>query len=178
MTFHELIEKCLDDLMPPPVGSRPLSYVTDRYILKAYLVTGSKSRASQILGIASRTMYNRLFELFPPSKIITLEGSRGRTDLAFLIEFTAQRMPRDMKLPAIAKASPVWRNNRIRGLALQRSDDLVSEICEEVTDDDPLSYPCHRDFEFWDRYMNLDHIKQHRVHGIGTKFREDLHGEA
>jgi hypothetical protein len=147
-------------------------------MLKCYIMSGSQLQASEMLQISYRTIRNRMSKMFPPSKILALPGNRGRTDLGFLIEYVVQRMPRDMALPPIAKKSPVWRDNRIRGLALHRPDEVLPEVTDEVDEDDEFVYPCHRDFEFWDWYMNQDHIKSHSARGVGTTYQEDLHGEA
>lgn len=180
VNFQDVVDRCLDELLPPPEQDRPLAYVEDRHILKCYIVTGSQIKAGDMLQISYRTIRNRMSKMFPPHKLLALPGSRGRTDLGFLIEYVVQRMPRDMALPPIAKKSPVWRDNRIRGLALHRPDEVLPPVSQAIEDDvdDGLTYPCHRDFDFWDWYMNQDHIKMHKSHGVGTAFREDLHGEA
>ena len=181
MKFWELVENVLDELYPAPEGFWPLWYVENRHVLRAYLCFGSMLKAEPQLDISHRTIRYRMAEMFPPNKILNLAGNRGRTDIGFLIEYLAQRTPQDMELPPALQASPVWRDGKVRGLALLHEPEKEAEPVQPEPAAGPydhLEYPCHRDHKFFDWYYNQDCVKMHKSHGLDTSYRHDIHGRA
>lgn len=169
MTFPELIESTLDELLPPPPGFPPLRYLEDRHIVRAYLISGSMQKAEPLLKIAYRTLRFRMAKIFTRAQILALPGNRGRTDIGFLIEYLAQRTPPGIELPSSLTDSPVWRDAKVRAPSNLHSMDQEPTPAPAAEEDDGLTYPCHRDFAFFDWYYNQDCIKQPKPHDRGGR---------